>query len=215
MPRPAGVRNHDFEKKRADLVRRLTDYALSSDLRRPALRQFAQALDTSEPTLRHYFGDRSGVILAVLEEIGQRGQVTWNAVATPAKDLKTAIEEYFRLSGAGIQHGGYVRAHAFGIIEGLADEELGQAYLRLVLGPALKAIAVKLARTEGGVDTVEQQAAAAMALFAPLLGLSIHQNLLGGETSEPLNVPRMLELTERILTHGLLAEAKTEAGQPA
>ena len=215
MPRPAGVRNHDFEQKRADLVRRLTDYALSSDLRRPALRQFAQALGTSEPTLRHYFGDRSGVVLAVLEEIGQRGQVTWNAVSTPASDLATAIEEYFRLSAAGIQHGGYVRAHAFGIIEGLADEELGQAYLRLVLGPALKAISVKLGRTPGGLPDPDQQGAAAMALFAPLLGLSIHQNLLGGDTSEPIDVTRMLELTQRLLTHGLLAEAEQTVDQPA
>lgn len=206
MPRPAGVRNHDFKEKRAELVRKLTDYALSSDLRRPALRQFAQALSTSEPTLRHYFGDRSGVIIAVLQEIGQRGAITWQAVATPASDLPTAVEEYFRISEAGMRHGGYVRAHAFGIIEGLADEEAGKAYLQYVLGPALRAIAVKLSGTSDTLDTSEKQSAAAMALFAPLLGLSLHQDLLGGADSDPLDVSAMLAHTQRFITRGLASE---------
>lgn len=73
MPRPAGARNHDFDEKRAALLDALTDFALSADLRRPSLRQFAQAMNASEPTLRHYFGDRQGLIIEILENIGRKG----------------------------------------------------------------------------------------------------------------------------------------------
>ncbi|MEO0786583.1 MAG: hypothetical protein AAFY10_12875, partial [Pseudomonadota bacterium] len=86
MPRPAGVRNRDFADKRASLLATLTDFALNSDLRRPSLRQFAIAAEASEPTLRHYFQDRQGVVVAILECIGERGQALWNMIATPASD---------------------------------------------------------------------------------------------------------------------------------
>lgn len=203
MPRPAGVRNHDFAEKRADLIRRLTDYALNSDLQRPALRQFAQALSTSEPTLRHYFGDRSGVITAVLEEIGRRGQGVWSVISTPSSDLKTAIEEYFRVSEAGMRHGGFVRAHAFGLIEGLADPVAGRAYLKFVLDPALKAISDKLTGTPGSIKSENQHSAAALALFAPLLMMALHQDLLEGKSSHPLDRDGIIEMLQDFMKQGL------------
>ena len=43
MPRPAGVRNHDFEAKKTALLDTLSEFALNDDLRRPSLRQFAIA----------------------------------------------------------------------------------------------------------------------------------------------------------------------------
>ena len=69
MPRPAGVRNHNFEAKRTALLETLTEFALQDDLRRPSLRQFALAAGASEPTLRHYFRDRQGVVIAILVRI--------------------------------------------------------------------------------------------------------------------------------------------------
>ena len=144
MPRPVGVRNKDFVEKRQALLDTLTQFALNADLRRPSLRQFAIAADASEPTLRHYFTDREGVVVAVLENIGRIGGPLWATIATPASDPATAITEYFRVSEAGMRHGGFIRAHAFGLIEGVANEAAGHAYLTYVLEPALSAIAEKL-----------------------------------------------------------------------
>lgn len=209
MPRPAGVRNHDFALKRADLVARLTDHALATDLRRPSLRQFAQACEAVEPTLRHYFGDRSGLILAILEEIGERAKPFWTLAGEPAANLDEAIAGYYRLSAAGMIHGGFVRAHAFGLIEGLADREAGAAYLRFVLEPSLAALERRLALTPGrlqGADRVRLRAAA-LSILTPLLGLSLHQDLLGGAQSDPLDMGAILSALQGLTGAALSAEA--------
>ena len=69
MSRPAGARNHDFCEKRTALLDTLTDFALAAALTRPSLRQIAIAANQSEPTLRHYFGDRQGLVLEIIENI--------------------------------------------------------------------------------------------------------------------------------------------------
>lgn len=205
MPRPVGVRNKDFVEKRQALLGKLTDFALSSDLRRPSLRQFAIAAGASEPTLRHYFGDRQGVVLAVLEEIGARGDPLWSTIASPASDQATAIVEYFRISEAGMRHGGFVRAHAFGIIEGVADEKAGAAYLEFVLEPALKAVSEKLRNTPGASSDGSALKAAAFAALSPMLVLSLHQDLLGGNTTDPISAEQLFAHLQTWLGKGLMA----------
>ena len=205
MPRPVGVRNKDFVEKRQALLGKLTDFALSSDLRRPSLRQFAISAGASEPTLRHYFGDRKGVVLAILEEIGTRGAPLWSTITTPASDPETAIVEYFRISEAGMRHGGFVRAHAFGIIEGVADEHAGRAYLSHVLEPALHAIAHKLQNTPGGPQDPAALKAASFAALAPMLVISLHQDLLGGNKTDPISAQDLFAHLQAWLGKGLMA----------
>ena len=205
MPRPVGARNKDFLAKRQALLGKLTDFALSSDLRRPSLRQFAIAAGASEPTLRHYFNDRQGVVLAVLEEIGARGSLIWDTISTPASDQETAIIEYFRISEAGMRHGGFVRAHAFGIIEGVADDEAGQAYLENVLEPALAAIEKKIQNTPGAPKDPAALKAAAFAALSPMLVISMHQDLLGGNKTDPISAEHLFEHLQAWLGKGLMS----------
>ena len=150
MPRPIGARNHDFELKRAALVDSMTGYALEADLRRPSLRQFAIAAKASEPTLRHYFDDRQGVVEAILENMGKRATWIWDVIAHPARNPTEAIEEYYRVADAGMRYGHFTRAHAFGLIEGIADDNAGRAYLKFLLEPGLKSIMDKLEATPDG-----------------------------------------------------------------
>lgn len=203
MSRPAGARNKDFDVKRQALLAKLTDYALNSDLRRPALRQLAVAANASEPTLRHYFDDRKGVVLAIMEEIGRRGSDIWSLAATPSESVENAVAEYFRISEAGMQHGGFVRAHAFGIIEGVADEDAGRAYLEFVLNPALAAIECKLEATPGSPTDALGRKAAAFAVLSPILVLSLHQDLLGGQKIEALDIAGLLASLQKRLTIGV------------
>lgn len=205
MPRPAGVRNRDFADKREALLSTLTDFALNSDLRRPSLRQFAIAAEASEPTLRHYFGDRQGVVIAILECIGARGQGLWNMIATPATQVPTAFEEYFRISEAGIRHGGFIRAHGFGIIEGVADAKAGKAYLSNVLEPALTAIEQKMARTPGIDPEPKRLRAIALATLSPMLVMSLHQDLLGGDTDWKIDSVDALSTIQLVLSLGVAA----------
>ncbi|MEL6829857.1 MAG: TetR/AcrR family transcriptional regulator [Pseudomonadota bacterium] len=205
MPRPAGVRNHDFEEKRTALLETLTEFALTDDLRRPSLRQFAIAAGASEPTLRHYFGDRRGLVIAILEHINLRAQPLWTIVATGASDPEAAVEEYFRVTKAGMEHGGFARAHAFGIIEGLADTEIGDAYLKFVLDPALATVSDKLAATPGGPNERQDGHVAAFMILAPLLVMTLHQELLGGSKESPIDQDGFLDRVKTWMASALMA----------
>ncbi|MEL6568644.1 MAG: hypothetical protein AAFQ22_09520 [Pseudomonadota bacterium] len=204
MPRPAGVRNRDFADKRAALVSTLTDFALNSDLRRPSLRQFAIAAEASEPTLRHYFSDRQGCVIAILECIGQRGQALWKTISAPAPDVATAFDQYFRVSEAGMRHGGFIRAHGFGIIEGVADPVVGKAYLRFVLEPALTAVEEKIASSNFGITDQKRLRAIALATLSPMLVMSLHQDLLAGDVEWEIDSAVALQSIQSILSVGVV-----------
>ena len=203
MPRPAGVRNHDFEAKKTALLDALSEFALNDDLRRPSLRQFAIAAKASEPTLRHYFKDRQGLVIAILQHIHQRAIPLWEVIATGATDTATAVKEYFRVTEAGLTHGGFARAHAFGIIEGMADEKVGQAYLEFLLDPALKAVADKMDATPGKPETANERRASAFMMLSPILVMTLHQQLLGGEEASPVDSQGFLKLMQGWLSSGL------------
>lgn len=203
MPRPAGVRNHDFEAKRSALLDALSEFALSDDLRRPSLRQFAIAAKASEPTLRHYFRDRQGLVIAILQHIHTRAVPLWDVIATGAADTATAVQEYFRVTEAGLTHGGFARAHAFGIIEGMADEKVGQAYLEFLLDPALEAVSKKMAETPGKPETESERRASAFMMLSPILVMTLHQQLLGGQEASPVDTQGFLKLMQGWLASGL------------
>ncbi|MEL7040504.1 MAG: hypothetical protein AAGL90_03220 [Pseudomonadota bacterium] len=203
MPRPAGVRNHDFEVKKTALLDTLSEFALNDDLRRPSLRQFAIAAKASEPTLRHYFKDRQGLVIAILKHIHDRAVPLWNVIATGAPDTATAVAEYFRVTEAGLTHGGFARAHAFGIIEGMADEKVGQAYLEMLLDPALNAVALKMDATPGKPETENERRASAFMMLSPILVMTLHQQLLGGRDASPVDTGRFLKLMQNWLAKAL------------
>src|SRR5690348_12324286 len=66
LPRTKGVKNADYETKRRELLERMLPRFARLDLERPSLRQLAAAAEVTAPTLQHYFGDRTGVIAALL-----------------------------------------------------------------------------------------------------------------------------------------------------
>ncbi|MEM7328568.1 MAG: hypothetical protein AAF437_07505 [Pseudomonadota bacterium] len=203
MPRPAGVRNHDFEAKKTALLDTLSEFALNDDLRRPSLRQFAIAAHASEPTLRHYFKDRQGLVIAILKHIHARAIPLWQVIATGAPDTRAAVEEYFRVTEAGLTHGGFARAHAFGIIEGMADETVGQAYLEFLLDPALAAVSDKMQATPGKPETPDERRASAFMMLSPILVMTLHQQLLGGQQASPIDTSGFLKLMQNWLASGL------------
>ncbi|MEO1405836.1 MAG: hypothetical protein AAFV54_05020, partial [Pseudomonadota bacterium] len=193
MPRQAGSRNKDFEEKRQELVRALTEHALTADIRRPSLREFAQSCSVTEPTLRHYFTDRQGTVLAIIDEIARRGKVIWEALATPAPSVDEALETYFTISNMGIRDGGFIRAHAFGIIEGLADPDIGRAYLTLILEPSLQSVMNKIRLSSKHTIPNDELRSIALAAFSPLLLASLHQDLLGGRDTAFINSDTLVQ----------------------
>ncbi|MEO0882190.1 MAG: hypothetical protein AAFY34_05615 [Pseudomonadota bacterium] len=207
MPRQAGSRNKDFAQKRQELVRALTEHALTADIRRPSLREFAQACSVTEPTLRHYFVDRKGTVHAIIDEMARRGKVIWDVVAMPSATGKEALENYFMISNMGIRDGGFIRAHAFGIIEGLADLEIGKAYVAKILEPSLQAVMTKLKLSTRRDIPGDELRSMALAAFAPLLLASLHQDLLGGKETAEIDSEALTQLLQASLVNTLSEEA--------
>ncbi|MFT5775222.1 MAG: AcrR family transcriptional regulator [Hyphomonas sp.] len=187
MARPAGVRNHDFEQKRNALVEGLSQFAVTAELRRTSLRQFAKAVDVSEPTLRHYFKDRRGVVVAILEYMGTFGRSVRGDFAAPSDSITNAVKDYYKVATPGPQFEMYTRAHAVGLIEGIAEDTAGKAYLKYMLEPALTANTEKLTATPGSPKSALELRAAAFAIRSPLIFMGIHQTLLGGAEEAPID----------------------------
>lgn len=191
MSRPPGARNHDFEQKRTHLLETLTEFALSSGVQRPSLRQFAMAAKQSEPTLRHYFVDRQGLVIEIIGKIAERSAPIWTLVSAPSKDPATAVSDYIKMTEIGLREGMFARSHAFGLVEGLADRVVGRVYLERMLEPSLTAFSNKLAATPGGPRDPEQLRAATLAATGPLFVLGLHQNLLEGRELYPMDVSKI------------------------
>src|SRR4051794_11868228 len=81
VPRAKGVKNADYEAKRRELLDRMLPRFARLDLERPSLRQLAAAADVTAPTLQHYFGDRTGVVAALLQEYRRRGEARLELVS--------------------------------------------------------------------------------------------------------------------------------------
>lgn len=209
MPRPLGRRNPDYDEKRERLVRDLTEFVLGTDLTRPSFRQLAHAGNVAEPTLRHYFGDRDGVATAILALLGEQAQPLMQAVATPTTDATAAVDAYIDLSRIGVTSGGFGRAHCFGLVEGVADERVGEAYLELLLEPSLKALEARLEPYLGVAAGSSKARAAALMMFAPMLLAVIHQQLLGGAKTAPMDLDAMFDSLAELMRGAVAGSAKS------
>jgi len=212
MARPQGVKNPDYEQKRAKLLKDLTDHALSSDLTRASLRQFALAASVSEPTLRHYFSDRTGVVKAVMGEIARRAKPFIEIAAQPDASYEATLDGYAQMALAGLRHGGFARAHAFGLIEGLGDPEIGGAYLTELLEPSLRAIERRIAPfVDPHHEDPKRLQMAALCLLSPMLIAAIHQRQLGGGDVRKIDMTALFESLPEILARGFPPSPDTPA----
>ena len=67
--RPRGSRNASYDKRRAELLERLTLRLCNRETGWPTMRELAAAANCSVSTLSHYFGRREDVVRAVLHHI--------------------------------------------------------------------------------------------------------------------------------------------------
>ncbi len=202
MPRPAGVRNHDFAEKREALLDCLCDFALQAGVQRPSLRGFARAARASEPTLRHYFSDRQGLVVAILECLGRRVRAQ-DTDRVEDNTLARLLDDQLAGSLNGLRQRAEIRAHAFGLIEGLADPVVGEAYLEHVLEPSLGAIEDSLEGVSPAQCPRPVLRAASLAMLAPLMIMVLHQDMLGGQPRWAIDEIHTLEQIRAGLSAGL------------
>ena len=169
-----------------------------------SLRQFAIRAGVSEPTLRHYFNDRQGVVIAIIGFFAH-GARDWLArSAEPSKTVAQAVSGYADLAMEGSDTDVFAQAHAFALVESIHDPVVARAYLDTIVEPSLQAIEARLtpALDPRGV-TPERVRHAALNLYASVLIAVVHQRLLRGGEARPLDMGRFFTDLTSLFTQGL------------
>lgn len=194
MPRPRGRRNADFDTTRETLLARIHARLESADGPGLSLSEMAVAAEVTLPTLRHYFGDRGGVLQAILERMHREGQVYLREVAAaPLPGLRDSVRGYLEFLAAGLRSG-ILRMYAVGATNGMQEAGVARACLSELLEPIINSLEVRLARHQAsGEMRVVNVRHAAMALIAPVMIALQHQEELGGRSYRPLELGAFLD----------------------
>jgi AcrR family transcriptional regulator len=189
VPRTRGSRDADHEAKRLALLERLIDRLAMPDATRPSLRQLAESASVTEPTLRHYFGNREGIVAAAFAEWRRRGDAWLPVAARPSGPLAQSLSDYLAMLIAAFRHFGFAKIVAVGFIEGLLDVKQGPLFLRDALDPMIDALAERLAaHQQAGEMRAGDPRFAAVALAAPVILMCQHQLQLHGEAHSPTDI---------------------------
>jgi AcrR family transcriptional regulator len=192
LARPKGARDTDYEEKRQELLRRITLCVMRREALRPSFRQLAQAAAVSVPTLRYYFGDRPGVISAVLENFLLGDLEGLERVARPSGDFSKSIHDFGLSLVRAARAQKMVKlgdVFAIAIAEGLLDPSIGPAALQFIVDPTVDTLAKRLwVHVERGEMIQADLRAAALVLVSPLLLTILHQDHMGGATCNPADL---------------------------
>jgi AcrR family transcriptional regulator len=194
MGRIPGARNRDHDEARSRLLQRVSQQMLAAGGTHPSLRTLAEGAGVDPGTLRHYFGDRRGVVQAAfgyLLQFGQERQAWAKGLAElPAREAFKQLLEQVSAAWSGALGG----MHAVGFSEGMADSELGQLYVSAILEPTLHSVEELLIIFHArGELSVPDARVAALALMSPVLLALFHQHQLQGHRCRPLALPSFVE----------------------
>lgn len=193
--RTYGAKNADHGVKRARMVASIAPLVLRAAPARPSLREMSKAAGVSVNNLRHYFGTREGLLEAVFEAMGAKGEpyiqrALGFAQMPVAEGLRTLVGQIAQ----GWTPEGLGGLHRSGISEGLGSGALGPAYINHILEPTLAVVEEMLAIwVERGELEVADRRTAALGLMAPVVLALLHQRGLGGSDCRPLDIEVFLD----------------------
>lgn len=188
MSRPSGARNADYEQRRAELIERI-ERRLVSPPDHPPMSELAKAAGVSIPTMKHYFGDREGVIEAILRDGGGRGGRFMDHAAEPAGDFAASMRELANFVIQGWRRGRLGNLHAVGFAEAQRHERAAATYLDAIMDPMIEAVAMRLSRhAERGEMRATDTRHAAVGFIGPLFLALMHQIEFGGADHRPLDL---------------------------
>lgn len=195
MGRPSGSRNPGYEERRTTLATAVLPRLCADDGPRASLADLAEAAGVSVPTMKHYFGDRSGVVGAALRLLGAQGTPWLAIVAVPSSpDPTTSLTTVAQaLASAWAVHG-VGRVFGAALAAGIHDDVAGPGMVDGLLEPTVAAIEQHLGiLVDNGALTVStprevELRAAALAFISPLLVALLHQHELSGRACRPLDV---------------------------
>lgn len=203
MGRPPGSRNADYESKRQALARSVVPLLLDPAATRPSLRELARAAGVSVSTMRHYFGDRSGIVEAAFSEVGATAREilaestrrTYGPAELRLRRFLLGLVDMWDRHEVG-------RAHAAGLVEGLHEPQLGPVFAREVSGVLVHSTELLLQRLElAGHLEVDDAHTAAWSLLSPVVHLLLHRDSLSDGELAP-DVERFVERHARGFVNG-------------
>jgi len=193
--------------RREELLAELAEIAIAERSAPVSLRQFAIKTCVSEPTLRHYFDDRRGVVIAIIGYFADGARDWLDRSAAAQTPLEEAVRGYAGLAVEGADTDIFAQAHAFALVESIHDPVVARAYLDTIIEPSLQAIESRLSPSlnpEG--DAPERLRHAAISLYAPILLAVLHQRLLGGAQARPLDMGAFFNDLTALFAGGLKPE---------
>jgi AcrR family transcriptional regulator len=189
MTRPKGTRNRGYQERRLELVGLLRARLARAGGGPPNLGELAAAAGVSVPTLRHYFGDRDGLVRAVLEDHAPLGEPHLARLRTPSGPFAQSITDAAAYIATGLAVPVVAELHAVGLGEGLGHGTVGPAYVSSILEPLVAAVETRLAaHAAAGEMRDADRRTAALGLIAPLVLAHLHQRPLGGAGVRPLDL---------------------------
>ncbi len=196
MGRPSGSRNEGYDQRRDALAMSVLPRLIADDGPRASLADLAEAAGVSVATLKHYFGDRTGLIAATLRLLGSQGTPWLAQVTMPSSpDLERSMLDVARAIARAWSGFGVGRVFGAALAIGIHDKVAGPGTVDGLLEPLVQAIEARLAaHVDAGVVDVDSSnpgddiRVAALAFISPLLVALLHQHELSGSTCRALDV---------------------------
>lgn len=193
--------------RKTELLAELAATAIAERSAPVSLRQFAIRAGVSEPTLRHYFTDRQGVVIAIIGYFAAGARGFLERSAAPAASVEDAVRGYAELALEGADTDIFAQAHAFALVESIHDPVVARAYLDTVIEPSLRAIESRLSPSLDPAGAHPDRVRhAAISLYAPILIAVVHQRLLRGGEARPLNMGAFFNDLSDLFATGLKPE---------
>ena len=195
MARPSGSRNADYEARRARIALSVSRALHGPDGRAPSLAALAKAAGVSVPTLKHYFHDHDGVVLAALAAAHSAAQVYLKRIADPkGMPLAESVHAVGQDLLGGWPHG---LGDLFGaaLTHGLGSAVQGPGVVNHVLEPSIQGLETRLAvhQAAGELREGTDLRTASLCYLSPLLMGLLHQHQLAGAGCRPLDAYAFLD----------------------
>jgi len=169
---------------------------LKKDGHRASMRELAAAAEVSVPTLRHYFGDRDGVVAAALLTMKEVASYHLARAAQEHTDLplEASLRWVLMEFVTGWMHG-VGQLVTSGILIGANSDQLGPAFVDATLEPTLQSFERRISchQAQGQIDPEADARAASLALVCPVILGLLHQVQLRGASCRALDITAFVE----------------------
>jgi AcrR family transcriptional regulator len=194
MGRIKGSLSKDHADKREALLLKLREHVERGNAIGLGLRNIAEVMGVTVPTVRHYFGSRRGAIQALMQTYMREGEPHMAIMREPVGNFPESIRAATDFLIKGFEMSPLPQIHSFGLAEGFSDQELADSYVRDLLESALSAIGDRLkVHMERGEMMKLDPRIAAIYFISPILMSFLHQCGLNGRNTYPTDLRALAE----------------------